>query len=144
MIQLMKNLNLLQNWYVIDIQTAKSKSIQNISKKFNTKSIKSSLCDYSDAFILVAGDVKVTADNDTQMLHLKIVHHFLYAKQKLMCLLMKQTISILPCLCTILLSIVIIIQTHLEVYCSIKEMKFLLIMLVWLCNNGVFNSQSFK
>ena len=39
----MKNLNLLQNWYVIDIQTAKSKSIQNISKKFNTKSIKSSL-----------------------------------------------------------------------------------------------------
>ena len=43
MIQLMKNLNLLQNWYVIDIQTAKSKSIQNISKKFNTKSIKSSL-----------------------------------------------------------------------------------------------------
>ena len=27
--------------------------------------LKSSLCDYSDAFILVTGDIKVTVDNDT-------------------------------------------------------------------------------
>ena len=27
--------------------------------------MKSSLCDYSDAFILVTGDITVTADNDT-------------------------------------------------------------------------------
>ena len=73
MIQAMNNLNLLQKkWYVIDSQTAKNKYNQNNSIKFETESIKSSLCD------------------------------FLHVRQKLMmCLLMKQIIFTLQCLCTI-------------------------------------------
>ena len=33
--------------------------------KFETESTKSSLCDYSDAFILVTGDITVNVDNNT-------------------------------------------------------------------------------
>ena len=58
MIQAMNNLNLLQKkWYVIDCQTAKDKYNQNNSIKFETESFKSSLFDYSDATILVIGDI---------------------------------------------------------------------------------------
>ena len=54
MIQAMKNLNLLtKKWYVIDSQTVKDKYNKNISKKVETESIKTSLCDYSDAYTLV-------------------------------------------------------------------------------------------
>ena len=45
-------------------ETAKNKYNQNSSIKFETESIKSSLCDYSDVFILVTWDLVVTADND--------------------------------------------------------------------------------
>ena len=53
-----------KKWYVIGSQAAKNKYNQNSSIKFETESIKSSLCDYSDVFILVTGDIKVTANND--------------------------------------------------------------------------------
>ena len=54
MILAMENLNLLQQkCYVIDSQTAKSKNVQNSSIKFETKSIKLTLCDYSHVFVLV-------------------------------------------------------------------------------------------
>ena len=56
-----------KKWYVIDRQTAKDKYNQNNSIKFKTESIKSSLCDYSGAFILGAGDLTVNADNDTDI-----------------------------------------------------------------------------
>ena len=52
---------------VIDRQTAKDKYNQNNSIQFKAESIKSSLCDYSDAFILVTGDVAVAANNDTDV-----------------------------------------------------------------------------
>ena len=48
-------------------QTAKDKHNQHNSIKFETESIKSSLCDYSDAFILVTGDITVNANNDTDV-----------------------------------------------------------------------------
>ena len=54
-----------KKWYVIDNQTAKDKYSQNNSLKFETESVKSSLCDYSDTFILVTGDITVTRNNDT-------------------------------------------------------------------------------
>ena len=60
----MKSLNLKQKWYVIDSQTAKDKQNQNNSIKFEIESIKPSLCDYSDAFVLVTVDITVTADSD--------------------------------------------------------------------------------
>ena len=67
MIQAMKNLNLLQKMYIKDSQAVKGTFDQNNSIKFETESLKSSLCDYSDAFILVTGDTKVAANNDTDV-----------------------------------------------------------------------------
>ena len=53
-----------KKWYVIDSQTTKGKHKQGDTIKFETETIKSALCDYSDAFILVTGNIKVNADND--------------------------------------------------------------------------------
>ena len=55
-----------KKWYVIDSQTTKGKYKQDDTIKFETKTIKSSLCDYSDAFILVTGNITVEANNDTE------------------------------------------------------------------------------
>ena len=52
-----------KTWYVIDSQIAKNKYNPNNSIKFETETIKSSLCDYSDAFILVTGDITVASDD---------------------------------------------------------------------------------
>ena len=62
MIQAMKSKNLLQN--VIDIQTTKGKYKQGDTIKFETETTKSSLGDYSDAFILVTGNIAVNANNN--------------------------------------------------------------------------------
>ena len=56
-----------KKWYVIDSQTAKGKYKQGDTIKFETETIKSSLCDYSDAFILVTGNITVAANNDTDV-----------------------------------------------------------------------------
>ena len=56
-----------KKWYVIDSQTTKGKYKQGDAIKFETETIKSSLCDYSDAFILVTGNITVAADNDTNV-----------------------------------------------------------------------------
>ena len=61
----MKNLNLLQKVVCYRHSTAKGKYNQKGSIKLETESIKSSLCDYSDAFILVKGDLTVNAENTT-------------------------------------------------------------------------------
>ena len=67
MIQAMKSRNLLKNVYVIDSQTTKGKHKQGDVIKFETETVKSSLCDYSDTFILVTGNITVTADNNTDV-----------------------------------------------------------------------------
>ena len=54
-----------KKWYVIDSQTTKGKYKQGDTIKFETETIKWSLCDYSDAFILVTGNTTVTSANDT-------------------------------------------------------------------------------
>ena len=56
-----------KKWYVIDSQTTKGKYKQGDVIIFETETIKSSLFDYSDAFILVTGDITVTADNNTDI-----------------------------------------------------------------------------
>ena len=48
-----------KKWYFID----KGKYKEGDTIKFET--IKSSLCDYSDAFILVTGNITVTANDNT-------------------------------------------------------------------------------
>ena len=72
-----QNINLLNNssneestfatekkCYVIDNQTVKDKYNRNSSIRFEAESIKSSVCEYSDAFMLVTGDITVTGDNN--------------------------------------------------------------------------------
>ena len=49
---------------VLDSQTPKGNYKQG-DTKFETETIKSSLCDYSDASILVTGNITVNAANDT-------------------------------------------------------------------------------
>ena len=56
-----------KKWYVIDSQTTKGKYKQSDTIKFETETIKSSLCDYSDAFILVTGNITVAANNNTDV-----------------------------------------------------------------------------
>ena len=51
----------------MDSQTAKDKYNPNSSIKFETETIKSSLCDHFDAFILVTGDITVNAANNTDV-----------------------------------------------------------------------------
>ena len=43
----------------------KDKYGKNDSIKFETETIKSSLCDYSDAYILVKVDIKVNTEDNT-------------------------------------------------------------------------------
>ena len=45
--------------YVIDNQTAKDNYNKNNSIRFETEIIKSSLCNYSDGYILVTGNITV-------------------------------------------------------------------------------------
>ena len=67
MIQAMKSQNLLQKSGVIDSETTKGKYKEGDTIKFEIETIKSSLCDYSDAFILVTGNITVAANNDTDV-----------------------------------------------------------------------------
>ena len=56
----MKTQNLQQKkWYVIDSESKVNYSHEN-QIKFLTSSLESSLCDYSDAYILVTGNITVT------------------------------------------------------------------------------------
>ena len=56
-----------KKWYVIDSQTTKGKYKQGDTIKFETETIKSSLCDYSDAFVLVTGNIIGAGDNNTDV-----------------------------------------------------------------------------
>ena len=110
--------------------SGKNQYIQNNSIKFETESIKASPCHYSDPFVLVTGDVRVNADKNTDV---AFKNHFLHARQKLMmCLLMKQIIFTLQCLCKVWSNIVILILMHKEVDGRLKQMEFEIIMLIWL------------
>ena len=58
--------------------------MKQIHIKFEAESIKSSLCDYSDAYTLVTGDITVIDVIQTlYMLPLKIIHLFLNVRQTL-------------------------------------------------------------
>ena len=56
-----------KKWYVIDGETNGNYLLDN-EIKFLTSSLESSLCDYSDAYILVTGNINVTGgDNNTKV-----------------------------------------------------------------------------
>ena len=76
-----------QKWYIIDSETKGNYSHENPTK-FLTSSLESSLCDYSDACVLVTGNIAVAeAHNNTKVTFKN------YAPFRL--LLMKQNILIL-------------------------------------------------
>ena len=52
-----------KKWYVIDSES-KGNYSHHDPIKFLTKSIESSLCDYSDAYVLVTGDITITGGNE--------------------------------------------------------------------------------
>ena len=51
-----------KKWYIIDNESKGNYSHKN-PIKFLTKSIESSLCDYSDAYILVTENITTTSNN---------------------------------------------------------------------------------
>ena len=53
-----------KKWYIIDRESNGNFS-QNDEIKFLTRSIESSLCNYSDAYILVKGNIAATPNNAT-------------------------------------------------------------------------------
>ena len=53
-------------WYVIDSESRGNYSPVN-RIKFLTSSLESSLCDYSDAYILVKGNIAVTGGNKVEL-----------------------------------------------------------------------------
>ena len=54
--------NEYSKWYIIDSESNDNYS-QDDEIKFLTRSIESSLCDYSDAYILVTGNITATPNN---------------------------------------------------------------------------------
>ena len=56
-----------KKWYIIHSES-KGNYLPNTEIKFLTRSLESSLCDYSDAHILVTGTINVTGgDNNTKV-----------------------------------------------------------------------------
>ena len=66
-----------KKWYIID-----NESKSNYSHENPTKSIESSLCDYSDAYILVTGNINVTGGDANTKVAFKNLHHLKNVGQK--------------------------------------------------------------
>ena len=60
----------LKKWYVIDSESKGNYSDKN-EIKFLTSSLESNLCDYSDAYILVTGNINVTGGNNNTKVELQ-------------------------------------------------------------------------
>ena len=120
-----------KKWYVIDSQTTKGKYKQGNTVKFETETIESSLCDNSDAFILVTGNITVNAANDTDVAFKNCAPFSTYKTVINVFVDRAEHIDIA--------NIVIIIQIHQEVYGSLRDEVP--------ANNAALtinNSQSFK
>ena len=75
-----------KSWIEVHDQSEKN---YNPNKKIRIKTsmLRSDLCDFSDAYIGVEGDIIVTEQimqKETKVLHLKTMHHLLTAFQKSM------------------------------------------------------------
>ena len=72
MVLTMKTQNFQQKkWYVIDSKS-KGKYSHHDPIKFLTKSTESSICDYSNAYILVTGDIAVKRRNAADTAHIAL------------------------------------------------------------------------
>ena len=127
----------IKRWYVVDSQTAKDKYNQKGSIKFKTENIKSSLCDYSDAYIIVTGDITVNAGNDTHVAF-KNCAPFSTCKIEINHVFIDEANHSYIAMPMYNLNTVVIIQIHQEAYRRPVNHVNLGI------DNGTFNSQLFK
>ena len=75
-----------KKWIEVNDQTGKNNYEVNKEIRSKTLMLRSALCDYSDAYIVVEGDIIVTEPDNAirnKSVDLKIMHHFLTASQKL-------------------------------------------------------------
>ena len=91
-----------KKWYIIDSES-KGNYLSDNEIKFLTSSLGSNLCDYSDAYNLVIGNINITGSNDNST---KVVFTNCPPFKKCRTeinefLLMMQNILILQCLCII-------------------------------------------
>ena len=90
-----------KKWYVIDSESKGNYSHEN-PIKFLTSSLESSLCDYSDAYVLVTGNIAVVGGDDNAKVSFENFAPFRKCRTEMNdTFLMKQNILILQCLCTI-------------------------------------------
>ena len=90
-----------KKWYVIDSETKGKDSVVN-PIKFLTSSLKSSLCDYSDAYVLVTGNIVIVGADNNAKVAFKNCAPFTKCRTEINGIfIMKQNILILQCLCTI-------------------------------------------
>ena len=89
-----------KKWYVIDNES-KGNYSHHDPIKFLTKSIESSLCDYSDAYILVTGNINVTGGDANTKVAFKNCAPFTKCITEINETLMMQNMLILQCLCII-------------------------------------------
>ena len=78
-----------KKWVEVHDQSGSAEDRYKPSKqiRFKTSMLRSDLCDYSDAYIVVKGTITVVNPNagkKTKVLHLKTMHHLSTAFQKLM------------------------------------------------------------
>ena len=73
---------------------------QSDTINYETETIKWSLCDYSDASILVTGNITAEADNNTDIAFKNCAPFSTCTTKLMIYLLMKQIIFISQCLCT--------------------------------------------
>ena len=69
-----------KNWYVIDSEITIGQYKQGDTIKFETETIKSRLCEYSDAFILVTGNITVDANNSDVLFKKLCTIFYMYNK----------------------------------------------------------------
>ena len=70
-----------RKWYVIDSESKGVYSREN-PIKFWTSSLKSSLYDYSNVYVLITGNIALAGGNNNTKLHSKIAHESENAEQK--------------------------------------------------------------
>ena len=59
-----------KKWYIIDSES-KGNYLRDNDIKFLTSSLESNLCDYSDAYVLVTGNISITGGNNNKKVAFK-------------------------------------------------------------------------
>ena len=112
-----------KKWYIVDSESIGNYS-QNDETKFLTRSIESSLCDYSDAYILVTGNITVTPNNAATQVIFKNCAPFEKCKTEINETFIDEAnfinITMPMYNLTDIVTIILILQ---EVYGNLKEMK---------------------